>query len=215
MRATLRARSNSRTMKLLPTLIAGVASIIAASAWAVTAEETYKAKCSTCHDAGLAGAPRIGDKAEWARRNGQGTDLLYKSALQGKPNTAMMAKGGFTELTDDEVTAVVDYLLAQAGQKRRIPAVAGKTAPPPVPPSAKTDKVDDEMLVARIKAALVKTKDIVANDIKLEAADGVVTLRGVVDNAAQIKRAEEIAVKTKGVRQVDNKLIPKNLFSWD
>jgi cytochrome c5 len=208
-------------MRLVLPVFVGAASFVCAHAWAATAEEAYKAKCSTCHDAGLAGAPKLGDRVEWARRNRQGTDALYQGALQGKPNTAMMAKGGFTELADTEVTAIVDYLLAQAGQKRRAPGAARKTASPAAQAAAaparkgKVEKVDDETLVARVKAALGKTKGIVAGDIKLEAVDGVVTLRGVVDNAAQIKRAEEVAAKTKGARQVDNKLIPKDLFAWD
>ena len=54
-----------------------------------------------------------------------------------------------------------------------------------------------------------------ARDIKPEAADGVVTLRGVVDNADQIKLAEAVVAKTRGVQKVDNKLIPKNMFEWD
>ena len=201
--------------------LAGMASLAAVNACAAPAEDIYREKCSTCHDAGIASAPRVGDKAEWARRNKQGTDALYKAALMGKPNTAMMAKGGFTELSDAEVTAVVDYLLARAGQMRRI-AVADKPGARPAtspaggtPRATAVEKVDDETLVARVKGALGKTKGIVARDIKLEAADGIVTLRGVVDNAVQIKLAETIAAQTRGVRKVDNKLIPKDMFAWD
>jgi cytochrome c5 len=203
------------------TAMAVLASLATVNACAATAEEIYKNKCSTCHDAGTASAPRIGDKAEWARRNKQGTDALYKAALQGKPNTAMMAKGGFTELSDAEVSAVVDYLLARAGQSRRI-AVADKPNARPAPSptgtalrAARAGKVDDETLIASVKTGLEKTRGIVARDIKLEAADGVVTLRGVVDNADQIKLAETIAAKTRGVQKVDNKLIPKDMFVWD
>jgi cytochrome c5 len=208
-------------VKLIPAIVIGMTSLAAAHALAATAEETYKTKCSTCHDAGIASAPRIGDRLEWARRNRQGTDALYQTALRGKPDTAMMAKGGFTELADSEVTAIVDYLLAQAGQKRRFTAAAGKTGarPGPAPATAeraaKIEPVDDATLVVRVKAALGKTRGIVAGDIKLEAVNGVITLRGVVDNAAQVKRAGEIAAKTRDVRQVDNKLIPKDLFAWD
>jgi cytochrome c5 len=39
---------------------------------------------------------------------------MYKSALQGKPGTAMMAKGGFSNLSDAEVKAVVDMMMAKA-----------------------------------------------------------------------------------------------------
>jgi cytochrome c5 len=198
-------------MKLFLTIAANV---VCAHALAATAEATYKDKCSTCHDAGLASAPKVGDKAQWARRNRQGTDVLYKAALEGRPNTAMMAKGGFTRLTDAEVTAVVDYLLAQAGQKYR-PMVAVKSVPARPAPVAAVEKVDDETLVARVKTALAKIKGLSHNDVKPEAADGVVTLRGVVDIAGQIKLAEDAVGKTRGVRRIDNKLIPKDLFIWD
>jgi cytochrome c5 len=93
----------------------GVISLIAAgSVFAATAEETYKSSCSTCHDAGVANAPKLGDKAAWAPRIKQGKDALYKSALQGKPGTAMVAKGGFANLADADVKAVVDLMMAKA-----------------------------------------------------------------------------------------------------
>jgi cytochrome c5 len=201
-------------MKLFLTIAAGAAGFVCACAVAATAEETYKVKCSTCHDAGTASAPRVGDRAEWARRNQQGTAELYKAALQGKPNTAMLAKGGFAELSNAEVTAIVDYLLAQAGQKYRANTAAKTTTSRPTA-VASTEKIDDATLIARVKTALAKTKGISANDIKLEVADGVVTLRGVVDNAAQIKLAEETTARTRGVQRIDSKLIPKDLFVWD
>jgi len=96
-------------------LTLGVVSLVAAgSVFAATAEETYKTSCSTCHDAGVAGAPKLGDKAAWAPRIKQGKDALYKSALQGKPGTAMMAKGGAANLSDADVKAVVDMMMAKA-----------------------------------------------------------------------------------------------------
>lgn len=93
----------------------GIASLIAAgSAVAATAEETYKTACSACHDAGVANAPKLGDKAAWAPGIKQGKDALYKIALQGKPGTAMVAKGGFANLSDADVKAVVDLMIAKA-----------------------------------------------------------------------------------------------------
>jgi len=92
----------------------GVASLIAAgSTLAASAEDTYKTACSACHDAGVAGAPKMGDKAGWAPRLKQGKDALYKAALQGKPGTAMVAKGGFANLPDADVKAVVDLMMAK------------------------------------------------------------------------------------------------------
>lgn len=203
-------------MKLFLTLALGAAGIIAATqAAGATAEENYRRKCSSCHDAGGGGAPRFGDKSQWAHRNRKGTPALYAAAIKGVPNTAMIPKGGFTELSDDEVKGIVDYLLAQAGQNfRETAARTGSTAPQGAR-VATLEKVDDATLVARVKATLAKTRGISANDIKPEAADGVITLKGVVDNAEQIKIAESATLKTRGVQRIDNKLIPKNLFDWD
>ena len=103
-------------MKSIYLGLLGIAGLIATGSTlaAATAEETYKGACSACHDAGVANAPKLGDKAAWAPRVKQGKDALYKSALQGKPGTAMMAKGGFANLSDAEVKAVVDMMMAKA-----------------------------------------------------------------------------------------------------
>lgn len=77
-------------------------------------EVPYKTACAACHDQGTAGAPRLGDRAAWAPRLKQGVDALYKVGLAGKPGTAMVAKGGYARLTDAEVRAAVDFMVARA-----------------------------------------------------------------------------------------------------
>jgi cytochrome c5 len=59
---------------------------------AKTGEEVFKAQCTACHSAGLAGAPKFGDAAAWGPRIGQGFETLLNSALKGK--NAMGAQGG-------------------------------------------------------------------------------------------------------------------------
>ena len=73
---------------------------------------TYDATCGVCHNAGVAGAPKAGDKAVWAARLKAGKDALYASAIKGKG--AMPPKGGNTSLPDDAVKAAVDHLVATA-----------------------------------------------------------------------------------------------------
>ncbi len=68
--------------------------------------------CVACHDNGVAGAPTTGDSEAWAARLEKGADELYASALNGIG--AMPAKGGNPNLSDEEVMAVVDYLMAEA-----------------------------------------------------------------------------------------------------
>ena len=73
---------------------------------------TYDAVCNVCHGAGVAGAPKLGDKAAWAPRMKTGLDALHTSALKGKG--AMPPKGGNTALSDADVKAAVDYMVAAA-----------------------------------------------------------------------------------------------------
>ena len=68
--------------------------------------------CVACHDNGVAGAPTTGDSEAWAARLEKGADELYASAINGIG--AMPAKGGNPNLSDEEVMAVVDYLMAEA-----------------------------------------------------------------------------------------------------
>ena len=75
----------------------------------------YTANCAVCHAAGVAGAPKMSDKAAWAPRLGQGFDGLYKSALNGK--NAMPAKGGNPALPDADLANAVAYMLVEAGGK--------------------------------------------------------------------------------------------------
>lgn len=72
---------------------------------------TYDAVCAVCHAAGVAGAPKTGDKAGWSVRVAQGKETLYASALKGKG--VMPAKGGNPGLADDAIKAAVDYLVSQ------------------------------------------------------------------------------------------------------
>ncbi len=72
----------------------------------------YDASCAACHGAGIAGAPKAGDKAAWAPRLKAGRDVLYASVIKGKG--VMPPKGGNAALTDADVKAAVDYLAGLA-----------------------------------------------------------------------------------------------------
>jgi cytochrome c5 len=88
----------------------------AAMGAAGSGQDVYTKTCSVCHTAGVAGAPKLGDKADWGPRVAQGKNVLYEHALKGFTGKkgAMPAKGGNTALADDEVKAAVDYMVAQA-----------------------------------------------------------------------------------------------------
>ena len=76
----------------------------------------YDAACHTCHGPGIAGAPKIGDKAAWAPRIAQGTATLYKHAIEGftGQHGVMPPKGGRTDLPDALIEQGVDYMVGQS-----------------------------------------------------------------------------------------------------
>lgn len=78
---------------------------------AFDAAATYPMACFACHGTGAAGAPMLTDKAAWEPRIAKGTDMLYASAINGL--NAMPAKGGQVQLSDDQIKALVDYMLGQ------------------------------------------------------------------------------------------------------
>jgi len=69
----------------------------------------YDGTCKMCHTAGIAGAPKIGDKAQWADRIAKGTATLENSAINGIG--IMPARGANAKLSDDDVKAAVAYML--------------------------------------------------------------------------------------------------------
>ena len=84
------------------------AAVAAPAAAGANGKKIYETTCLACHAAGVAGAPKAGDKPAWAARLAAGMNALYANALKGKG--AMPAKGGNTALADADVKAAVDYL---------------------------------------------------------------------------------------------------------
>ena len=83
---------------------------------AVDGKQVYDAGCVACHGAGIAGAPRVGDSGAWVDRIGAGLDSLVAHAINGfQGNQGMMpAKGGNPSLSDEEVEAAVEYMVAES-----------------------------------------------------------------------------------------------------
>jgi len=99
------------------TTVAAVASAPAAAAPSGKADagagkKLYDSTCMACHAAGVAGAPKFGDKAAWAPRLAQGVDALVASVLKGKG--AMPPRGAAASATDAEIRSAVDYMVAQS-----------------------------------------------------------------------------------------------------
>ncbi len=79
-------------------------------------QQVYQATCVACHGAGIAGAPKLGDKSQWAKHIAKGLGTLYTSAVNGVQGStgAMPPKGGNPALSDAEVRAAVDYMVARS-----------------------------------------------------------------------------------------------------
>ena len=79
---------------------------------AIDGEAVYNKACTTCHATGLAGAPKLGDAADWGPRIAQGEALLLEHAIKGFTGKKglMPPKGGFVNLSDDEVRAAIAYM---------------------------------------------------------------------------------------------------------
>jgi cytochrome c5 len=78
--------------------------------------DLFEQVCSVCHGAGIAGAPKAGDKAAWGPRIAEGKATLYEHALKGyQGKTGVMPpKGGRTDLPDDLVKQAVDHMVQMA-----------------------------------------------------------------------------------------------------
>ncbi len=87
-----------------------------------TGEQVFGMVCKNCHEAGLAGAPKFGDKTAWGRIVAQGEKLSVEHAITGI--RAMPPKGGNPDLTEDEVHRAVVYMANAGGANWTAPAVA-------------------------------------------------------------------------------------------
>lgn len=79
-------------------------------------QSIYQNSCNACHGAGVAGSPKIGDKAAWGARIAQGNAVLIEHAIKGYQGEKgyMPPKGGFMNLSDDQVSAAVLYMVSKS-----------------------------------------------------------------------------------------------------
>jgi cytochrome c5 len=77
----------------------------------VDGQKIYQASCQACHAAGVAGAPKLGDKEAWAPRIAKGNDALFSSVKNGL--NAMPPKGACMSCSEDELGAAIEYMVEQ------------------------------------------------------------------------------------------------------
>jgi len=87
------------------------ATTTAAAAGPRSGEQVYNGSCMACHGTGVAGAPKVGDKAAWESRAGKGIDGLLKTAISGL--NAMPPKGTCADCSDEELKGAIEYMLSK------------------------------------------------------------------------------------------------------
>lgn len=90
-------------------LVAPALALVGAGALAADGKSVYEKTCNVCHADGVAGAPKLGDKAAWAPRIAGGKDTLVASVVKGKG--AMPAKAGNAALSVEEIKSAVEFLV--------------------------------------------------------------------------------------------------------
>ena len=127
-----------------------------------TGEAIVKTVCATCHQQGVANAPKIGDAKAWAPHIKEGMKGMLATAIKGKG--AMPPRGGDASLTDVELERAIAYMANQAGGKfkeppapkeaaKPAPAQQAKAAvipPPPAPAAAKPAATDGKAVYDKV-----------------------------------------------------------------
>jgi cytochrome c5 len=90
-----------------------------AAAGSRSGEQIYKAVCGACHEAGVAGAPKLGDSAAWAPRIKTGLDGMMKVAIAGKNG---MPPRGASDANDAELARTIVYMANKSGGSLKEPA---------------------------------------------------------------------------------------------
>lgn len=106
-------------------LCAGLAIAVPGGAGATTLErgaEVYRSTCNVCHDAGVARAPRMGDRQRWARLGREGQ--VHVTAHGWAGTGAMPAQGGRTDLSLEDFAAAVVYMARGSGLAWQQPSEA-------------------------------------------------------------------------------------------
>ena len=91
-------------------------------------EQVVQAQCAKCHQRGVNGAPKIGDRDAWIPRLKQGLDFVVRSAING--HGPMPPRGGMADLTDSEMRGAIIYMYNPGGQ---VPAKGASTPLPAAP----------------------------------------------------------------------------------
>ena len=99
-------------MKKTASLAIAAALFAVAGTASADGKTIYDAKCGVCHAAGVANAPKLGDKAAWEARIATGMDAMLATAIKGKGG--MPPKGTCMDCSDDDLKAAIQYMVDAA-----------------------------------------------------------------------------------------------------
>lgn len=74
-------------------------------------EQVYNQFCVACHATGVAGSPKLDDKAAWAPRIAQGRDMLFTHAMQGL--RAMPPKGTCVTCSETDIMSAIEFMTSK------------------------------------------------------------------------------------------------------
>ena len=146
-----------------------------------------------------------------------GLNTLYRSAIDGIPNTAMFAKGGHQQLSDDEIRSLVDYMVHASGLEQPLLLAAqrydalGLTQREFIA----LDQDRNGELLRQIQQRLNSVAGMPSAGIKLSAKDGAVVVAGRVRDAQLARQAYNAIRWTPGLRSLDNRLMPAEILLFD
>jgi cytochrome c5 len=84
---------------------------VATSNKPLTGEAIYNTYCMACHSTGVAGAPKMGDKAAWETRLAKGREQVNQHAINGF--NGMPARGTCMSCSDAEIISAINYMLSK------------------------------------------------------------------------------------------------------
>jgi len=182
-----------------------------------TGEQVFQAVCKTCHESGLAGAPKFGDKAAWAAPIKEGYNVLVQHAITGlqEKGKVMPPKGGNPDLSDTEVARAVAYMANGSGASFKEPVapvaapavasaspIASAAAATPAAPAAATAAA-----VAPVAAATAGPLDMKSAEALMQK-DGCAACHGV-DKKIVGPAYQEVAAKYRNDKDALAKLTQK------
>jgi|SRR5450631_4137046 cytochrome c5 len=180
-----------------------------------TGEQVFQAVCKTCHESGLAGAPKFGDRAAWAAPIKEGNNALVAHAINGlqEKDKVMPPKGGNPDLSDTEVARAVAYMANAAGASFKEPVAPVATTIASASPIASATAATTGAPAA-VPAAAVPPAAAASGPLDTKAAEAMMQKDGCAACHSVDKRIvgpayQEVAAKYRGDKDALAKLTQK------